>query len=126
MTRWDCDVKLWRRLPCSFPAFHGWPVSGFDIVLSSTVSLRYICCRACYRWVSESPLYHTCTSPLKLGLSDFAVAEEDMDEGPRQGVYVVSTEENSENQICGMYKTRMRLEYFHDIEEWVFMDCVEY
>ena len=127
MTRWDCDVKLWRGVPYSFPAFHGWPVSGFDIVLSSTASLRYICCRACFKWVPESSLYHACTliSGTTLEPGDVAVAEEDSDEEPRQSSYVISTEENSESHNCGLCKDRMRLEFFQDVEEWVFMDCVE-
>lgn len=128
MTRWDCDVKLWRDVPHSFPAFHGWPVSGFDIVLSSTSSLRYICCRACFKWVPESSIYHACTliPGTILETGEVTVADEDSDEEPRQSSYVVSTEDNSESQTCSLCKCRMRLEFLQDAEEWVFMDCVEH
>ena len=128
MTRWDCDVKLWRGVPYSFPAFHDWPVSAFDIVLSSTASLRYICCRTCFQWVPESSICHACTliPDTTLEPGDVAVAEKDSDAEPPQSCYVVSTEDNSESQICGLCNDRMRLNFLQDTEEWVFMDCVEH
>ena len=140
MTRWDCDVKLWRGVPCSFPFFYGWPVSRFlcddDIVLSSTATLRYICCRVCYKWVPESSPYHVCTTiPVprrqesKIAISsDFnSIPEEEEDTTvDEKCVYVVSTEENSESHLCGVCTDRMHLEFLHEIEEWAFMDCVEH
>lgn len=147
MTRWDCDVRLWRGVPCSFPALHGWPVSAFDVVQSSTASLRYICCGACYQWVPEFTRNHSCllSKPIHVDLiratdnktatdttdaTDNETATDDdnssLDEKPRPSVYVVSTEENFETSFCGICHDRMRLQFLHDVEEWVFMDCVEH
>lgn len=58
--------------------------------------------------------------------ADEAFAEEDLDEKPTPLIYVIATDENTECMICGLCKDRMRLEYLHDIEEWVYMDCVEH
>lgn len=164
MTRWDCDVKLWRDVPCSFPAFHGWPLSSLDIVQSSTASVRYICCGACYEWVPECSRYHNClskpaprTKPSHAHLisdTDVIAAtaaasatlttdstandttidydntpfSEDLglEENTKQSVYVVVTDDNEDAHICGICSQRMRLEFVQDIEEWVFMDCVEH
>lgn len=129
MTRWDCDVKLWRGVPCSFPAFHGWPFSSFDdIVLSSTSSLRYTCCGTCYAWVPESSRYHACSlmriPPREMPVDDSSSPEED--DADKQDVYVICTEENSESHMCTLCTDRMHLQFLQDIEEWVFMDCVEH
>ena len=137
MTRWDCDVRLWRGVPCSFPAFHGWPVSAFDVVQSSTASLRYVCCGVCYQWVPEFTRNHSCllsrpgrADLIRTTATDNETATDDdsssLDEKPRPRVYVVSTEENYETSLCGVCHDRMRLQFLHDVEEWVFMDCVEH
>jgi len=127
MTRWDCDVKLWRGVPASFPAFHGWPVLDTrNTVLSSTASVRYICCHACHKWVSQSSPDHLCTPGEGLVLTNAAVSETVTcpEPEPDRRVYVISTEDNSETQSCSICKDRMHLDFIHDIEEWVFMDCV--
>lgn len=139
MTRWDCDVRLWRGVPCSFPAFHGWTFSRFredDIVLSSTASVRYTVCSACYKWVPEFSRYHECTvthvprpQESRVATADvFAsvASEEEDDDVEGQLVYVVATDENSESRRCSLCHDLMRLQFVHDIEEWVFMDCVEH
>lgn len=131
MTRWDCDVKIWRGVPCSFPAFHGWPVSRFrndDIVSSSTASLRYICCSVCYNWVPESSRYHKCRvihSPKqddsKIPVTEFESVQK---EGPVQDcVYVVAKDEYNKCYLCN---DRVLLQFLPGIEEWVYMDCVEH
>ncbi len=156
MTRWDCDVKLWRGVPCSFPAFHGWPAPMFDIVLSSTASLRYTCCPSCLRWVPETPWYHDCmkhvvsvpTTTTTTTTRSVAAAitartktaelvnidtcgstlsnDSESEDGPRSPVYVISTEENYKNNRCNLCQDLFRLQFLHDIEDWVFMDCVEH
>lgn len=147
MTRWDCDVKLWRGVPCSFPAFHGWPPCPLlpsDIIQSSTASVRYICCDSCYEWVPEFTRDHSCllSKPGHIDLirandnktvtdttnaTDNDTATDDdnnsLDEKP---VYVISTDENWQTGFCGLCHDRMRQEFLHDLEEWVFMDCVEH
>ena len=155
MTRWDCDVKLWRDVPCSFPAFHGWPLSSLDIVQSSTASVRYICCGACYEWVPTCSRYHNClskrshahlisdtdvtaataaTSAASAALTTDSTIDYDnnpfskdlgVEENTKQSVYVVVTDDNEDADICSICSQRMRLEFIQDIEEWVFMDCVE-
>lgn len=136
MTRWDCDVKLWRGVPCSFPAFCGWPVSDFDIVLSSTASLRYISCRSCHKWIPESSSYHACSLPMGPDpeaprrplepAADVAFLPPDDEKCERKRVYVISTEQNSDSHMCSLCTDRMHLQYLHDVEEWAFMDCVEH
>lgn len=143
MTRWDCDVKLWRGVPCSFPAFYGWPFSDFDIVLSSTASLRYVSCRLCHKWIPESSRYHACSQPMRPdpeaprrpleAAADVVFLPPDDEEGrddetpgEEKRVYVISTEQNSDSHMCSLCTDRMHLQYLHDIEEWVFMDCVEH
>lgn len=129
MTRWDCDVKLWRGVPASFPAFHGWPVLGTrDNVLSSTASVRYICCHACNKWVPQSSPGHVCTPGQGLVSTNAAFPETGASPkpAPNQKTYVISTEENFETQVCSICTNRMHLEFIHDIEEWVFMDCVQH
>ena len=143
MTRWDCDVKLRRGIPSSFPAFHGWPPSRFlcdqsmaadNLVLSSTASARFTCCPACYQWVPENSPHHVCApTPTRcISAEPAEPAEpagpedsEDPEEEPER-VYVVSTEDNSESQRCNLCTERMSMEFFQDIEEWVFMGCVEH
>ena len=120
MTRWDCDVKIWRGVPCSFPAFHGWPVSRFrddDIVLSSTASLRFISCSVCYNWIPESSRYHNCQviHPPKKQEAKIVVTE--------GSVYVVAKDEYKKCYLCN---DRVLLQFLPDIEEWVYMDCVEH
>ncbi|CAM9555371.1 unnamed protein product [Ectocarpus sp. 8 AP-2014] len=116
MTRWDCDVRLWRGVPCSFPRFYGWPVSPFrndDLVLSSnTCSLRYVWCGVCYKWFPELSRYHACVTE-----------ESDTEE---QSVYVVATEDNEHLSRCNLCTDRMRMDFRQDINEWVYMDCVEH
>lgn len=151
MTRWDCDVRLWRGVPCSFPALHGWPVSAFDVVQSSTASLRYIFCGACYQWVPEFTMHHSCllSTPSHVDLiratdnktatdttdatdnaTDNETATDDdnnsLDEKPRPSVYVVETDEHEDVHMCGICTQPMRLDFVHDVEAWVFMDCVEH
>ena len=146
MTRWDCDVKLRRGIPSSFPAFHGWPPSRFlcdqpvavdNLVLSSTASARFTCCRACFQWVPENSPHHACApTPTRHNLAeppaeppaetpaDWEDAEDSEEEPER--VYVVSTENNSKNQRCHLCTERMSMEFLQDIEEWVFVGCVEH
>lgn len=132
MTRWDCDVRLWRGVPCSFPAFHGWPLSPFlndDIVLSSTSSLRYVWCGGCYKWFPESSRYHRCVQGLHQqssgeNASDSACVSEDGTE--EQPVYVIVTEENEAYSSCHVCTERFRMNFCQDVEAWVYMDCVEH
>lgn len=138
MTRWDCDVRLWRGVPCTFPAFHDWPPSlSFnddkdDLVLSSTASLRYVWCPACYTWIPENARHHACTAPSPAPAPAPATEDsghwEDSEEesAPKASVYVVATEENDDNHMCALCTQRMRLQFIQDIEQWVFMDCVEH
>lgn len=155
MTRWDCDVRLWRGVPCSFPAFHGWPVSTFDIVQSSTASTRYVSCGECSTYCRSSSRCHTCfgTPPPKpeqcdahltrdIGQTDTAdvtgsvdsdnatasgISDDDDDDDDRQPVFfVVSTGDNGHIYTCYICHDRMRLDFLPDAEEWVFMDCVEH
>lgn len=151
MTRWDCDVKLWRGVPCSFPAFHGWPAPMFDIVLSSTASLRYVACPSCLKWVPETPWYHDCTrhvvpvptttvttvaavaavaetNDTNIDTCDSTLSDDDpeSEDRPRSPVYVISTEENYDKIRCDLCQDRFHLQFLHDIEDWVFMDCVEH
>ncbi|CAM9098951.1 unnamed protein product [Sphacelaria rigidula] len=133
-----CQAVERRTVPCSLPTFHGWPVSKFDIVLSSTAHLRYICCPVCCKWIPESSLYHTCqikaddvaeTAAARSDgkPADFAIGEEDIVEQPRQRACVVATDENLGNHMCNLCQQRMRLEYIdNDDEDWVFMDRVEH
>lgn len=139
MTRWDCDVKIRRGVPCSFPSFHGWrpersPHTVFtafdDVVASSTAATRYIWCRACHQWVPEPSQFHACmaATPPTASAADshfesgFASADDKAP--PKPSVYVISTEENSESYACHVCTDRMRLEFLPDIDEWIFMDCV--
>ncbi|CAM9093794.1 unnamed protein product [Ectocarpus sp. 12 AP-2014] len=149
MTRWDCDVKLWKGVPCSFPAFHGWPSSSSvhhdnrDIVSSSTASTRYSWCHACYNWIPDNTRHHDCSAPG--GITDrTAPASENCEESdsldipkdwvdsgedestPKPRAYVLVPDEDSDFLRCSLCNDRMRLDFLHDIEQWVFMDCVEH
>lgn len=136
MTRWDCDVKLWRGVPCSFPAFYGWPAPVLDVVRASTASLRYICCPTCYQWIPESWRFHACLSTPELEAdanndahsyhSSASADNSDLNEKPNRSVYVKMTDENSDDLKCSLCFDRMRMDFLHDIEEWVFADCVEH
>lgn len=128
MTRWDCDVKLWRGVPCSFPAFHGWPCNRApDVVSSSTATIRYVWCGSCLRWVPAHPRYHCCVpEPTATNPRPSADRKNSVPGGTRRADYVVSTEDNSQNHSCGVCASQMRVEFRHDIEEWVFVDCVEH
>ncbi|CAN0247721.1 unnamed protein product [Ectocarpus sp. 6 AP-2014] len=127
MTRWDCDVRLWRGVPCSFPKFYGWPVSSFrndDLVLSSTCSLRYVWCGVCYKWFPELSRYHACATTQAPHHQQSDVTEESDTE--EQSAYVVATEDNEHLSRCNLCTDRMRMNFRQDIEEWVYMDCVEH
>ena len=129
MTRWDCDVRLWRGVPCSFPKFHGWPVSPFrddDLVLSSTCSLRYVWCGGCSNWLPELSRYHACGLRQARHHAEDAEDAEDVEDAEREPVYVVATEDNEHLSRCNLCKDRLRLEYMQDIEEWVYADCIEH
>ena len=60
-TRWDCDVKLWRGIPCSIPSFYGWknidnPLRGQD-----PSDTRFYACHHCNTFVPESEVPgHSC------------------------------------------------------------------
>lgn len=135
MTRWDCDVKLWRGVPCSFPAFHGWTVSAFrygNVVLSSTATVRYVWCGAC-KWVPYCSRGHECTvtpvpqrQEFKIATaSDSASVPEEV-ASMEECMYVIATEKFSDIYTCSLCTQRMRLEFLQEIEEWVYMDCVEH
>ncbi|CAM9205357.1 unnamed protein product [Pylaiella littoralis] len=148
MTRWGCKVVLDRGVPVFPPDSHGWPVrrSGArrgDVVLCSTATVRYVCCHACHRWVPEGLQAHACTAPPSLEVgplgpvgpvgpvgpdadAESSSSSSSSSSGARASVYVVSTEENFESLVCPVCSDRMRMQYMLDVEDWVFMDCVEH
>lgn len=139
MTRWDCDVKLWRGVPCHPPAFYGWPSrlegsgsgSGSDkhndLVRSSTSCARYVCCPTCHQWVLYQARCRKCGVSAEPKEPKPPKKTEELEERRESSdTYVIATDENSTSHVCWLCTDRMHLEYLHDIEEWIFKDCVEH
>jgi len=65
--------------------------------------------------IEEQPVYVVATED-----------NEDNEDIEDQPVYVVATEDDEHGSKCKLCTDRMGLEFLQDIEEWVYMDCVEH
>jgi len=130
--RWDCDVSLQSGIPNTFPLFHGWKESRRKIVFGSK---NFHTCFSCGEWVSDIDIdTHLCTKdyqdieiiePMEVE-EENCFFEEDEEIVEEDLVYVITTDDNYEVQRCLLCQDLMKLEFLQEIDEWVFMDCVEY
>lgn len=123
--KWDCDVSVRSGIPYTFPLFHGWNESVKKRLFGSN---NFNMCVNCDEWISEIDLYtHNCSKDFqnidKIDIEE-NIVEETEEEDPHP--YVIATDENYESMRCNICQEVMKLNYLQDIEEWVFIDCVEY
>lgn len=69
---------------------------------------------------------HTADVAGAVDFKDTTANETSDDDDDRQPVYVVSTDDNDHIDSCCICHDRIRLDFLHDTEEWVFVDCVEH
>ena len=128
--KWDLDVGLRLGIPNTFPLFHGWVESRKKIVFYSK---NFHNCIDCGEWVSEIDIdTHNCFKHFQENIIDEEIYESDSEsittDPPEieEEVYVIANDDNYENMRCDLCKELMKLKYIHDLEEWVFMDCLDY
>ena len=133
--RWDCDVSLDSGIPYTFPLFHGWNESRRKIIFGSR---NFHTCLRCGEWVSDIDIEtHNCSKdyqnsePIDQTEEDINIIDEtpfsDMEEEEEESpLYVVITDDNYETTRCILCQDQMKIEFLSDLEEWVFMACVEH
>lgn len=135
-TRWDCDVGLWRGIPATPPSFYGWNMETRSFEKKNPPDKRFYVCHHCNTYVEQQDVSgHPCwDTPVKI-IEDEEDEEEDFDNDwenfkkntpeKKHHSFVVVTDENEGDGRCSLCLERMKLEYDLDLEEWVYIDCIE-